>query len=311
VTVLACMVALPLADTKHRLTMIERYAQLALEHCTDLLEEAKQKNFEPDRAWAEYDLLEEIDVMWERRCLVADCAVIALLGGRDMSPGIRRYATELVTCVTHQVMLWGQAQIPSLIVAFWARSLVDAGIGKEFDLAATLRAVEQANSGANERVVLPGPYYPWPDVWALHQDKPHLTDTPIFNHTAVGHLHFERSIMGMLAKRNMKRTCAELWPDHSRMIHEEPELPDHTFVSAVHADEGSVRDFQLRTGIWADVVNEAIDAGNVTFLERFAELAWLVAAYVSLVPYRAWTSVLMWLDGRFSQTWYNTDKRPR
>jgi hypothetical protein len=289
VTILACIAALPLADTSVRLAMIEGYAPLALEHCADLLTEAKVKNFEPDRSWAERDMLGEIDVMWERRRLVADCAAVALLGKRDLSVELRGYAIDLITRVTHQVMLWGQAQIPSLVVAFWARSLVDAGIAKEFDLAVTLRAVEDANGGDNERTMLPGPYYPWPDVWALHQNKPHMTDSPIFNDTAHGHLHFGRAIMGMLAKRNLKRTCGQLWADHTRIIHEEPDLPDQVFFSAVLTDEGSMRDIQLRTGIWAELVNEAIDRGAAPFLEAFTSLAWLLAAYVSLVPYRAWT----------------------
>lgn len=311
VTVLACIAALPLADTRERLAMIEGYAPLALEHCADLLTEATAKNFEPDRAWAERDMLGEIDVMWERRRLVADCAAIAILGKHALSAELNRYAIDLVTRVTHQVMLWGQAQIPSLVVAFWARSLVDAGIGKEFDLAATLRAVEEANGGENERPMLPGPYYPWPDVWALHQNKPHMTDSPIFNDTAHGHLHFGRAIMGMLAKRNLKRTCGQLWADHTRIIHEEPNLPDRVFFSAVLTDEGSMRDIQLRTGIWAEIVNEAIDGGSAPFLDRFTPLAWLIAAYISIVPYRAWPRVLLWLDRQLAETWYNEGYRPR
>jgi hypothetical protein len=311
VTVLTCIAVLPLADTKERLRMIEGYAPLALEHCSDLLAEAKERNFEPNSAWAERDMLGEIDVMWERRRLVADCAAIALLGGRNLSPELRSYVADLVTSVTHHRMLWGQAQIPSLIVAFWARSLFDAGIGKEFDLAAALCAVEQANGGNDDRTMLPGPYYPWPDVYALLQNKPHMTDTPIFNDTAHGHLHFGRAIMGMLAKRNLKRTCRALWADHTRVIHEEPELEDHVFFSAVLADEGSMREVQLRTGIWADVVNEAIDGGAAPYLDPYASLDWLLAAYVSLVPYRAWTRVLLWLDRQFGVTWYHAGYRPR
>lgn len=311
VTVLACIAALPLADTSERYAMINGYAPLALEHCADLLMEAKAKNFEPDRSWAERDLLGEIDVMWERRRLVADCASIAILGKRDLPVELRGYAVDLITRVTHQVMLWGQAQIPSLVVAFWARSVVDAGIGKEFDLAATLGAVEDANGGENERNMLPGPYYPWPDVWALHQNKPHMTNSPIFNDTAHGNLHFGRAILGMLAKRNLKRTCRHLWANHTRIIHEEPNLPDQVFFSAVLSNEGSIRDVQLRTGIWAEVVNEAIDGGAAPFLDRYTPLAWLIAAYISIVPYRAWTRILLWLDRHLAETWYNEEYRPR
>jgi len=310
VTVLTCIAAMPLADNKERLGMIKSYAPLALEHCSDLLLEAKEKNFEPDRAWSAGDILGEIDVMWERRRLVGDCAAIALLGGQDLVPELRSYAADLVTCVTRRVMLWGQAQIPSLIVAFWARSLIDAGIGKELDLAATLCAIERANGGDDESAMLRGPYYQWPDVWALNHNKPYMTESPIFNDTAHGHLHFGRAIMGMLAKRNLKRTCRAMWADHTRVIHEEPDLPDHVFFSAVLAKEGSMRDIQLRTGFWTDLVNEAIDGGRAPFLDPYESLAWLLAAYVSLVPYRAWTRVILWLDRNFGETWYHEGHRP-
>jgi len=312
VTVLAAMATLPLADTKPRLAMVTAYAPLALEHCADLLREAKAKNFSPKRAWSERDILGEYDVMWERRRLVADCAAIALLGSGTMSPDLRAYAAELVSAVTHHVMLWGQAQIPSLIVAFWARSRTEAGIAREFDLAATLRAIQQANGGAGDHAGLPQPYYGWPDAWAYLRNLPHLTESGIFDDSAPGHLFFGRAIMFMLAKRNMKRTCGELWPGFTRTIHEEPQLPSRSFFSAVLSQDGAMHQIQLRTVIWKDLVNEAIDAASgAAFLNDFTDLTWLIAAYVSLVPYRAWTPVLMWLDLRLERTWYHKDALPR
>lgn len=71
-----------------------------------------------------------------------------------------------------------------------------------------------------------------------------------------------------------------------------------------------MRDIQLRTGIWAEVVIDAIDGGSAPFLDRFAPLAWLIAAYISIVPYRAWTRVLLWLDRQLAETWYNEGYRP-
>lgn len=311
VTVLAAVAAMPLADTAARMATLGHYAPLALEHCTDLLVEAKTKNFSPKRVWSERDVLGEYDVMWERRRLVADCAAIALIGRADMSTELRSYATELVTAVTHHVMLWGQAQIPSLIAAFWARGRVEAGIAREFDLAATLRKVQELNGGHDDTAALPQPYYCWPDAWAYFRNLPHMTDSGIFEDHAHGHLFFGRAIMFMLAKRNMKRTCGELWPNFTRPIHEEPQLADDSFFSAVHCDNGAMYQIQLRTGVWTDLVNEGIDAARAAaFLERFASLAWLIAAYVSLVPYRAWTPVLMWLDARLDRSWYDKDARP-
>ena len=311
VTVLASVAALPLADTAKRLAMVDAYAPLALEHCADLLAEARAHNYEPDRSWAERDILGEFDVMWERRRLVADCAAILLLGGVPIEPDIRSFAATLVTQVTDISMLWGQAQIPSIIVAFWARSTIDAGIGKEFDLAQTLSAVLSVNGGQDDRTALAQPYYGFPDVWAFLNGMPHMTDSSIFDDTAFGHLHFGRALMFMLAKRNLKRNCRRLWPVFTQVIHEEPELPADTFFDAALTEQGTMRQIQLRMTVWNDLLNEAINAGSAGYLDRFASLKWLLAAYVSLVLYRAWTPVLMWLDDRFAATWYHRGYRPR
>jgi hypothetical protein len=311
VTVIASIAVLPLADSKKRMQFVEAYAPLALEHCADLLNEALARNYEPERAWADRDILGEFDVMWERRRLVADCAAVLLLGRRDLPPNVRGLAGALVTQVTHASMLWGQAQIPSVIIAFWARSTVEAGILKELDLAQTLSAALSVNGGADDRAALPQPYYGFTDVWALLNGLPHLTTTPIFDDTALGHLHFGRALMFLLAKRNLKRICRILWPSFTRVIHEEPELPQDAFFSSTLSKKGAMRQIQVRLGLWNVLVNEAIDAGSSPFLERYRSLAWLVAAYVSLVPYRAWTPVLLWLDEHFGATWYHRDYRPR
>jgi len=105
--------------------------------------------------------------------------------------------------------------------------------------------------------------------------------------------------------RLLKRTCGALWANHTRVTHEEPELADHVFFSGVLADEGSMRDIQLRTGVRTDIINEAIDRGATPFLAPYASLFWLLVVYVSLVPYRAWTRVLLWLDRQVGNTWYH------
>lgn len=46
---------------------------------------------------------------------------------------------------------------------------------------------------------------------------------------------------------------------------------------------------QLHTVIWHELVNEGIDAtDDAAFLDGIRELAWPIAAYVSIVPNRAW-----------------------
>lgn len=311
ITVLTAIAALPLTDNRQRKAILESYAPLAIEHCIDLIEEAKDHGFSAGRMWGERDPLAEIDVMWERRRLVADCAAVALLGGGVMAAEVRSLAADLVVQVNRKVMLWGQWQIPSHIVAFWARRHVDAMIDREFHLASLLEFVQRANASSNDACPLPQPYYPWPDVWALQRDLPYMTESSIFDDAASGHLNFGRAMMFMLAKRNMKRRCKELWAGFTSVLHEEHELPDECFFSAKHSDEGRMRQIQLREGNWADLVNEGIDAAdNAAFLNDHGSFAWLIAAYVSLVPYRAWTRVLMWLDTQLERTWYNSSIRP-
>lgn len=300
VTVIASVAALSLADTQHRLRLVAGYATLALEHSADLLAEARDMHFEADRAWAEHDILGEYDVMWERRRLVADCAAVAILGRTTLNEELQAYAADLVDRQAHDFMLWGQAQVPSMIGCFWARSRTIKAVGTgELDLARLLQALQSANC-PNGDDALPQPYYAWPDVWALRYGLQHATETSIFEDNSRGHLRFGRAIMFMLAKRNRKDCCVELWPDFTRLVHEEPELPSECFFSAVLSDDGSLRSIQLREGVWDELVAEAEAAGSAPFLDKFQALAWLIAAYVSLVPYRAWTNVLMWLDDQLN-----------
>lgn len=50
---------------------------------------------------------------------------------------------------------------------------------------------------------------------------------------------------------------------------------------------------------WASLVEDAGTLAGADFLVPFSDLAWLIAAYVAVTPYRAWTDVVMWLDHAF------------
>jgi hypothetical protein len=52
----------------------------------------------------------------------------------------------------------------------------------------------------------------------------------------------------------------------------------------------------------AEIPKAELDA---QFLDVHKEFAWLIAAYIAIVPYRAWTSVILWLDRKFfGKLWY-------
>jgi len=309
VTVLTCVAVLPLADKKPRRNMLRTYASLALDHARLLLEEAVAREFEPDKAWYEGQPLAEIDILWERRRLVGDCAATLLLSGTELSPDIKRYSVEITKSIGRSSQIWGQAQIPSFLLNVWARHRTEAGLRPELELAGLLREIILRNGGKNSAEELPQPYYGFEDVWALRENLPHATNSSIFQDSSRGRIFFARAIMAMLAKRNLKATCRSIWPAYSKLIHEETELNPADFYSATLAQAGLLHSIQFKMGFWDELVNSAID-GEADFLEGLDEFAWLIAAYVAIVPYRAWTPVILWLDGRFCPTWYHRGYRP-
>lgn len=307
VSVLVSVALLPLADTKARRQLVAAYADLAIEHAQDLVAEAEKRDFDGERTWFENDPLAEFDIHWERRRLVADCAAVVFLADAPMGRERRSYAARLVSSVVGHPFIWGEGVIPSFVTAFWATRRFDATIAPERELASLLYAYLESSPGEKP---WPSPYYEFVDCWALHNNLPHTTDSGIFEDKFTRRVTFARALIFLLAKRNMKTTCGRLWPAFTRLIHEEPELPGTAFFSPILCREGIIAARLERTGFWHDIVDEAIGPDTLPFLADFDEFAWLIAAYVSIVPYRAWTPVLMWLDARLARTWYSRDYRP-
>lgn len=307
VSVLVSMALLRLADTKARRALVESYAQLAIEHARDLIKEADARDFDGERIWFENDPLGEFDIHWERRRLVADCAATVLLSGAAIEADLRTYAASLVSAVVRHPFLWGEGVLPSFIVAFWAMRRFDPTIEPERRAASLLRDYLAASLG---EAPLPPAYYTFEDCWALYNNQPHATETGIFEDNFARRVGFARALMFLLAKRNLKLTCAQLWPLYTRVIHEEPELPAESFFTPVLCAEGKIAARTVRLGIWHDLVHEAVGPKTLPFLAGLESLDWLISAYISIVPYRAWSPVLMWLDARLAQTWYHHDHLP-
>jgi hypothetical protein len=94
------------------------------------------------------------------------------------------------------------------------------------------------------------------------------------------------------------------------LIHEQPDLAPSVFFDSQLSREGAMKTYTLHRKDWRDLIAEAIDDNEGRFLEPFSDLAWLFSAYIAIVPYRAWTGVLMWLDGKLNMTWYDRNNFP-
>lgn len=305
ITVLAAMHGLRFADQAGRRTAVANYAALALEHGHDLLSEARSGRFDPAKIWSEQDTLSEFDIMRERGRLVGDVAATLLLADAVDDPDERAYATDVVRKTFEAPMLWGFACVPAFIIRWWAMGRIDATRGPDRMFAQVLAALIDAGLGQAGREPLPGPYYGFLDVWAWMGDIRYVGDDAIFEDNFSRRAWFTRGMLQMIAKRNWKQTSKALWSSYSKLVHEEPDLPAELFFDArLVRGRGRLRSFTFQRKDWVELINDAVDEREGAFLEPHADLAWLIAAYVSLVPYRAWTGVLMWLDHRLNETWY-------
>jgi hypothetical protein len=309
-TILVTMHALRFADNPARKAAVTGYATLAVEHCRDLLLEAQSRGFRGDIVWADTSLLGEFDIMWERRRLVADCAAVLLLSGFDLEPELRRYAGELVTASVAAPRLWGLGAVPAFIVRNWAQRRIDATLAPDLALGVTLKALVRSARAEDSAVPLYGPYFTFLDCWAVGHGVRHLGNDAIFRESAGNSLWFGKALLMMLAKRNLKQTCKEIWPGFSRLVHEEADLPTESFYDPRLTNAGGLQTETFHRKEWRDLVQESVDESGASFLDGHDELAWMIASYVSLVPYRAWTSVLMWLDHRLAPSSYGPGRIP-
>jgi hypothetical protein len=312
ISVLGLVHCLPLTKTKKSKTYLSAYEAVILRHAVDLLEDARNHGYDPDYVWGQRDLFSEIDMMSERRRLLADCAAAIIISGAEVESGLLSYSAQLISVSVDKPVLWGFGAVPAFIVRWWALNKLRVGIQSELTLAKTLNAVLRISDRRNSSVRgMPAPYYSFEQCWPWWRDERNIGDDQIFLDSFRSRVWFGRAMLFMLAKRNLKQICKRIWPDFSRQNHEEAELPGHTFFSPIVTQEGSMRTFTFHGENWNNLVATGVEAGEAAFLEDYTEFSWVIAAYVSIAPHRAWTSVLMWLDTTLNETWYNARQLPR
>jgi hypothetical protein len=311
ITVIASVQALRFADSAKRIATVTQYANLSLEHCVDLLEEAKRRRYDPDFAWPQRDMFAEADIMSERARLVGDCAATLVLSGADAREYDQDYAAKIIEATVLRIYLWGFAAVPALIVRYWAACRVRAGAYVDHALASHLRqALDVTLERVPEAKPLASPYYGFSDCWAYSNGIRFFADDRVFSDKFRRRAWFARAILFMLAKRNCKQTCKQLWPLFSQALHEDPSLPSDTFFDTLLSRQGKMHTYTFHRKDWTELVSEAVDDREGAFLEQFAALSWLLAAYIAIVPYRAWTDVVMWLDAQLNTTWYSRSHLP-
>lgn len=291
---------------KGRKAIARDYARLAEVHARDLLQEAQNALFDPFTIWMGGNPLSEVDIMWHRRNLIAECAAFLLMSTSDEDGEYDRvYAREMVSASLAEPKLWGEGAIPSLIMRYWS-VYKWGGISAEFGLAAILKEMLSVSRGHVQKTLpLAGPYYDFTSCWARTQGVLWLADPGILEDSFEERMWMARTILLMLAKRNMKGTCKQLWPDFSHVLHESMSMAPEHFRDCLLSVEGEHISRTYYALTWQELLQEAqkLEA-CCDYLSDFEDVPWIVAAYVSIVPYRAWEPVMMWLDRRLCSTWH-------
>jgi hypothetical protein len=308
ISVLISVYCLRYADTGTRRELVRAYDAVILEHAAALLKEGKERNFDPQWTWAQASPMDEIDIMRERLRLVADCAAALVLSDAPEIEYSRDYARELISSSYGPNSIWGQGAIPAAIGRYWAFRRLDATARPDGALMALLKALTFAARRNPEGV--PAPYYSFEECLFVHSSGLLGIESDVADDGAKGRAWFALPLMYMLAKRNWKQTCKNLWAGFSKLLHETTKLPHVDFFDASLSDDARVQTIQLYSGEWANLVSEAVSIGAKAFPEEITDRAWLLSAYVAIVPYRASTSVLMWLDAQLSRTWYSEAHLP-
>ncbi len=291
---------------KKRKAVVSSYAALALGHAADLIAEAKRERFEPDTTWTAGNVLADVDIMWHRRNLVAECGAILLLAhGTEEPPFDVPYVRSLVDASLSEPKLWGEGAIPSTLVRYWG-VYQWGGASLEYRLAGLLSVLMSASRERLNNVHPPAsPYYGFKSCWARDQGVPWMAEAGIFEESFIERTWTARTLMFVLAKRNMKQTCRSLWPDFTYLLHEAAGIDPLHFFDCQLAEEGELVSRTYMTLSWDELLQESRRVeDDCTYLGDFDDMPWLVAAYVAAVPYRAWEPVMMWLDRKFCRTWY-------
>lgn len=80
-------------------------------------------------------------------------------------------------------------------------------------------------------------------------------------------------------------------------VHEESQLPaDRFFDPRLVRGVGRLSSQIFEAKTWVALRADSQAFAGDDFLEAFPDLAWVIAAYIAIIPYRAWPDVVMWLD---------------
>jgi hypothetical protein len=204
-----------------------------------------------------------------------------------------------------QFLLW-EGIVPFCLAEFWALSNITVKPHRQ--LFTLIRDILHCNNSDSSEEHLPGPYYSLTQV-VEHKYRQFLgvqrSDIDLDNHRRRS--WFAEPLFYLLARRNYKVWCQQLWPSLTRFLHDRTRLQSAADFGPASSATAHAEDKLLDTSTqktWDDVVADAKQSNSPLIPAQLYAMPHLVLLYCLFVPQRMDRDVILWLDRQFCRTWY-------
>ncbi len=215
---------------------------------------------------------------------------------------------DFICKTRHMAFLEWEGIVPFCLAEIWAQSNIQGTNAPDGYLAGILKTILESNDVEEPDIVqLPGPYYSLREVLEWKHRALLLTRTAIERDSHYRRSWFADALFFLLARRNYKHTCQILWPLLTKFVHVRTRLAEATHFGPAPSDEAMEEDKIINTEkqrTWDEVVEEAKSETVPLMPKQLLDRPVLTLLYCLFVPQRMDRDVILWLDRKFSRTWY-------
>jgi len=205
-------------------------------------------------------------------------------------------------CEKYQTKLeyWGESATPFFLALFWYLEKNSGSIQSDLlvrDLLSTICTLNKPGS----QMPLPTPYYGYEEII---EHQPVLGGLPIRDSFA-GRSQSATALLHLLVRRNLKQSAKALWPDYTRIMHEE-HIPTPKWRFHLWRDKDGGINRMVHpplTKQWNDLRAEAFDEKGRMLPRLIRSHPVLLLLTLCVYPHRLTAEVVRWLDAKLGHAW--------
>lgn len=198
-------------------------------------------------------------------------------------------------------IIWGEAAVPLYLTYIWYRKWMAPSREIDMRIAHLLREI-MGNKLSEGAVPLPSPYYDIEDVTRRDYRKFLQVEDPFNGDSFAGTSYVCESLLMCMVRAGMKGECRVLWPDFTRMTHEQT-IPDHAWLFGLYRmGDDATDDTKIypRTMEWKDLQGIMAENAGTEVPQALKSDPILLLLFVNIFPFRASFSALKFLHTKFN-----------